>query len=73
MLTLCKGLEEQVSSDKTSGSEKTKRAIVAADIAMDVLKLEVEGIKTFVKSSKWVIIVTIITKNKDFNEYIQQD
>src|SRR5687768_9326118 len=46
MLTLYKGLERTViSSDKTSGVEKAKCAEVAANIAIDVLKMESEGIK----------------------------
>ena len=45
LLTLYKELETQVISDKTSGSEKTKCAEIAANIAIDVLKMESEGIK----------------------------
>ena len=45
MLTLYKSLEATVMSDKTSGSEKAKCAEVAANICVDVLKLESEGIK----------------------------
>ena len=45
MLTLYKGLENSVLSDKTSGTEKARCAEVAADIAIDVLKMESEGIK----------------------------
>ena len=45
MLTLYKGLENSVLSDKTSGTEKARCAEVAADIANSILKLESEGIK----------------------------
>ena len=45
MLTLYKGLEISVLSDKTSGTEKARCAEVAADIATSILKLESEGIK----------------------------
>ena len=45
LLTLYKALENQVVSDKTSGTEKAKCAEVAANICLDVLKLESEGIK----------------------------
>ena len=45
MLKLYKALEDVVTSDKTSGTEKAKCAEVAANIAVDVLKLESEGIK----------------------------
>ena len=47
MLTLYKALENQVISDnKTSGVEKAKCAEIAANIAIDVLKMESKGIKT---------------------------
>ena len=45
MLTLYKALENSVLSDKTSGTEKAKCAELAANIAIDVLKMESEGIK----------------------------
>ena len=46
MLKLYKALEDQVTSvDKTSGTDKAKCAEVAANIAIDVLKMESEGIK----------------------------
>ena len=45
LLTLYKALETQVISDKTSGTEKAKCAEVAANIAIDVMKMESEGIK----------------------------
>ncbi len=47
MLTLYKALENQVIStdNKTSGVEKAKCAEIAANIAIDVLKMESEGIK----------------------------
>jgi hypothetical protein len=46
MLTLYKALETQVISDKTSGTDKAKCAEIAANIAIDVLKMESEGIKS---------------------------
>jgi hypothetical protein len=45
LLTLYKALETQVVSDKTSGTDKAKCAEIAASIAIDVLKMESEGIK----------------------------
>jgi hypothetical protein len=45
MLNLYKALENKVCDDKTSGVEKAKCAEVAANIAIDVLKLESEGIR----------------------------
>src|SRR5215218_4826187 len=45
MLTLYKGLEKTVLSLSASGTEKAKCAEVAANIAIDVLKMESEGIK----------------------------
>ena len=45
MLKLYKGLENHVLSDKTSGVEKARCAEIAASIALDVLKMESEGIR----------------------------
>ena len=45
MLKLYKALEIHVLSDKTSGVEKARCAEIAASIALDVLKMESEGIK----------------------------
>jgi predicted transcriptional regulator len=45
LLTLYKVLETQVTSQNTSGTEKAKCAEVAANIALDVLKMESEGIR----------------------------
>jgi predicted transcriptional regulator len=45
LLTLYKALETHVISGKTSGTEKAKCAEVAANIAIDVLKMESEGIR----------------------------
>ena len=45
MLKLYKGLETHVLSDKTSGVEKARCAEIAASIALDVLKIESEGIR----------------------------
>jgi hypothetical protein len=46
MLTLYKALEDKVTSDKTSGTDKAKCAEIAANIAIDVLKMESAGIKS---------------------------
>ena len=45
MLKLYKALEDVVTSDKTTAAEKSKCAEVAANIAIDVLKMESEGIR----------------------------
>ena len=45
MLKLYKSLEDQVTSDKTTALEKCKCAEIAANIAINVLKMESEGIK----------------------------
>ncbi len=47
MLNLYNSLEDQVISidNKTSGTDKAKCAEIAANIAIDVLKMESEGIK----------------------------
>jgi hypothetical protein len=45
MLKLYKALENKVLDDKTSGTETAKCCEVAANIAVDVLKLESEGIR----------------------------
>jgi hypothetical protein len=45
MLNLYKALENKVRDDKTSGVEIAKCAEIAADIAINVLKMESEGIK----------------------------
>ena len=45
MLNLYKALENKVIDDKTSWVEKAKCTEVAANIAIDVLKLESEGIR----------------------------
>lgn len=51
MLKLYRALEDVVTSDKTSGTEKSKAAEVAANIAIDVLKMESEGIHKVVKDA----------------------
>ena len=45
MLNLYKALETKVLDDKTSGVEKSRCAEIASNIALDVLKMESEGIK----------------------------
>ena len=45
MLKLYKALENEVTSDETSGTDKAKCAEIAANIAIDVLKMESEGVK----------------------------
>jgi DNA-binding transcriptional regulator LsrR (DeoR family) len=59
LLTLYKALETQVTSDKTSGTEKAKCAEVAANIAIDVVKMESEGIRA---------VIEIISKNNNTNK-----
>jgi DNA-binding transcriptional regulator LsrR (DeoR family) len=59
LLTLYKALETQVISEKTSGTEKAKCAEVAANIAIDVLKMESEGIRA---------VTEIISKNNNTNK-----
>jgi hypothetical protein len=59
MLTLYKALENQVTSEKTSGVEKAKCAEVAADLILSVLKIEAEGIKA---------IQEIISNNNNTNK-----
>jgi hypothetical protein len=60
MLKLYRALEEVViSDDKTSGTEKAKCAEVAANIAIDVLKMESEGIRA---------VTEIISKNNNTNK-----
>jgi hypothetical protein len=54
LLTLYKELETQVTSDKTTGAEKAKCAEVAANIVIDVIKIESEGIQA---------VIEIISKN----------
>jgi hypothetical protein len=44
MLNLYKALEHSVLSENTSGVEKAKCAEIAANIALDVLRMESEGI-----------------------------
>jgi hypothetical protein len=45
LLALYKAVENQVTSDKTSGTDKAKCAQVASEIALDLLRLESENIK----------------------------
>ena len=45
ILTLYKSLEATIMYDKASGTEKAKCAEIAANIAIDVLKIESEDIK----------------------------
>jgi hypothetical protein len=54
MLKLYKALENKALDDKTSGVEKAKCCEVAANIAIDVLKLESEGIRAVKELSKSV-------------------
>jgi hypothetical protein len=49
LLTLYKALETQVTSQNTSGTEKAKCAEVAANIALDVLKMESESIRAVIE------------------------
>src|SRR5829696_3048243 len=58
LLTLYKALETQVVSEKSTGAEKAKCAEVAANIAIDVLKMESEGIRA---------VIEILSKNGNSN------
>ena len=58
LLTLYKALETQVISDKTSGTEKAKCAEVAANIAIDIVKMESESIRA---------VTEIISRNNNTN------
>ena len=60
MLTLYRGLERVVLSDNTSVIEKAKCAEIAANIAIDVLKMESEGIKAV----KELVAAAATTANK---------
>jgi hypothetical protein len=51
MLTLYKALENQVISYNNLGVEKAKCAEIAANIAIDVLKMESEGIHKVIKDA----------------------
>ena len=51
MLNLYKALENSVLSENTSGIEKAKSAEIAANIAIEVLKMESEGIHKAVKDA----------------------
>jgi hypothetical protein len=59
LLTLYKALETQVTSQNTSGIEKAKCAEVAANIALDVLKMESESIRA---------VMEIISRNNYTNK-----
>lgn len=52
MLKLYKALEDKVTSDKTPGIEKARCAEIAANIAIDVLKMESEGIRAVKELSR---------------------
>jgi hypothetical protein len=59
MLNLYKALEDQITSDETSGTDKAKCAEIAASIALDVLKMESQGIR---------FVTEIISKNNNNNK-----
>jgi hypothetical protein len=61
MLTLYKVLETKALDNKTSGVEKAKCCEIAANIAIDVLKMESEGIRA-VKEG-----LTALTNKKNNN------
>jgi hypothetical protein len=67
MLTLYKALENQVTSDKTSGTDKAKCAEVASEIAIDLLKLESENVKAIHE-----IISKTTYKNTNNDGYIKE-
>ena len=69
MLTLYKALENSVLSDKTSGTGKAKCAELAANIAIDLLKMESEGIKAVKElASKDVQVKNIMTNFRNLSE-----
>jgi hypothetical protein len=45
MLKLYRAMEDKVTSDKTTAVEKSRCAEIAANIAIDVLKMESEGLR----------------------------
>ena len=62
MLNLYKALETKVLDDKTSGVEKARCAEIAANIALDVLKMESEAIRA-VKELGSVVSSSLANKN----------
>jgi len=63
MLKLYKALEDQVTSsaNETSGTDKAKCAEITANIAIDVLKMESEGIKAIKE------LISVEKKNTHLN------
>ncbi len=64
-----KALENQVISDKTSGTEKAKCAEVAANICIDVLKMESEGIKAV---KEGLLLAEKQQRQKEHHHYSRQ-
>ena len=67
MLKLYKSLETKALDDKTSGAEKAKCCEVAANIAIDVLKLESEGIRAVKQLGLSANSVEVPKKNNTTN------
>ena len=70
MLKLYKGLETHVLSDKTSGVEKARCAEIAASIALDVLKMESEGLRAV---KQLCLSSTAVVKNNALNNLRNED
>ncbi|HEX2408541.1 MAG TPA: hypothetical protein VHJ38_15160 [Nitrososphaeraceae archaeon] len=68
MLTLYKALENQVTSDKTSGTDKAKCAEIASEIALEILRLESENVKAIHD----LISKTTYKKNNNDDGYIKE-
>jgi hypothetical protein len=68
MLTLYKALENQVTSDKTSGTDKAKCAEIASEIALEILRLESENVKAIHD----LISKTTYKKNNNHDGYIKE-
>ena len=64
MLKLYRALEDKVTSDKTTAVEKVRCAEVAANIAIDVLKMESEGIRAVRELG---FSATVVNKNTTTN------
>jgi hypothetical protein len=73
MLNLYKALETKVLSDKTSGTETAKCCEVAANIAIDVLKMESEGIKAVKELGLAASLANKNTTNLNNNNNLRTD
>jgi hypothetical protein len=73
MLYLYKALETKVLDDKTSGTETAKCCEVAANIAIDVLKMESEGIKAVKELGLAASLANKNTTNLNNNNNLRTD